>query len=278
MSNPQSSSRVRIFLAADLSTAEDRVERMLSRDPEAIRIAQSKPWEYDAHRNAAAQVLGISEKDVTKLQRQLGKEAAFSAQRGVGGDTMQGSLMKKGYTYTIEQCTDLIEAYHVKNPWIRGAYFPDIRKQMLRYRAIASTRGAIMFFDFERLDDETYRKGYSFLPQREVADNINEWGFTPLDDALVAGAWPGAAINLQVHDELLISCWPEDAYDIAVFLREQLEGEPIFFDKKPLVIPVTFKLGSTWACEYEWKQLPTEAEFRANAELAADFVRQRETA
>lgn len=267
--------RVRIFLAADLSVAESRVERMLSRDPEAIRIAQSKPWEYDEHTSAAADVFSVATKDVTKMQRYLGKKTGHAAQRGMGGDRMQGELLKDGYAYTIEQCNDFVRAYHAKNPWIEGAYFPDIRKQLLRYRALASTRGAIMFFDFERLDEETYRKAYSFLPQREVADNINEWGFAPLDDAFVAGRWPGAAINLQVHDELLISCWPEDAYEIAAFLERNLE-QPIFFDSKPLVIPVTFKLGSTWACEYEFKQLPLT--WIDQAQHCAELVRKREAA
>jgi DNA polymerase-1 len=257
----------RIFLVADLSIAEDRVERVLSRDPEAIRIAQTKPWEYDAHRAAAAQILGIAEAAVTPHQRFIGKRGGFAAQRGVGADRMQGELLKDGYTYTVDECAHIIAAYKAKNPWIEGAYFPDIRKQILRYRALASSRGAIMYFDYERLDEETYRRGYSFLPQREVADQINEQGFAPLDDAIVAGRWD-ARINLQVHDELLISCWPADAYDIAAFLRAQLE-RPLFLAGTALVIPVTFKVGSTWAAEYAWPRLPSRTEMTEAAYACA---------
>jgi DNA polymerase I len=258
----------RIFLAVDLSVAEDRVERMLSRVPEAIRIAQTRPHEFDAHRLSAAQVYGISERDVTKDQRLVGKTTAYAVQRGSGADTLQATFLKAGYTRTVEECATFIGAYKAKNPWIEGAYFPDIRKQILRYRAIASTRGAIMYFDFERLDDETYRKGYSFLPQREVADIINEQGFASLDDALLAGHYPGATINLQVHDELLISCYANQAYGIARFLRDNVE-RPIFLAGKPLIIPCTFKVGSSWECEHEFKQLPSREEFDAAAHAVA---------
>ena len=200
----------------------------------------------------------------------MGKTTAYAVQRGSGADTLQATFLKAGYTRTLEECQAFIGAYKVKNPWIEGAYFPDIRKQVLRYRAIASTRGTIMYFDYERLDDETYRRAYSFLPQREVADIINEQGYKPLDDMLLAGHYPGAAINLQVHDELVISCFPNQAYGIARFLRDSIE-QPIFLAGKPLVIPCTFKLGSSWECEHEFKALPERSEFDEAAQHVAEI-------
>jgi len=255
-----------VFLEVDLSRAEERVELMLGRDPRDIELARSR--DVDSYVNTAARIYGVAPKDVTKEQRYIAKRTRLAMFRGLAGARLSDELLKEGLVYTTDECSRWLMTGHAEHPAIEGRYFADVRKQVFRHRALANTWGRIIRFDDDRLSDELYRQAYSFLPQSEVADLMNQWGLVPLWRALQpqAGAlWKSdtiqfAKINAQIHDALLLSCHAEDTYDIAVFLRDSLE-RPRFYLGEPLTIPITFKLGSTWKGSVEFSRLPSRDDF-----------------
>lgn len=232
---------------------------MLSRDPKMRELARVRPDEMDVHSYNASQVFGVPQAAVTKEQRFFAKIVEHGAQRDMHGQTMSDGLLKMGIVRTADECERDISAYHARNPAVKEHYFSDVRKQVFRHRALANTWGRTILFDDLRLDDALYRQAYSFLPQSEVADILNQWGFVPLWRWLRAENTPVAFINAQVHDALLVSCRPQDAYNIATMLRNALE-RPRLYLNEPMTVWCEFGIGSTWKKSHEWKRLPSRNE------------------
>ena len=73
--------------------------------------------------------------------------------------------------------------------------------------------------------------------------------------------------NVQVHDSVVVSVPPEGAYDVAEFIRSNLEQPFVVTNGVELIPWVEFKMGINWAaserlgegCEY--KKLPSREEF-----------------
>ncbi len=248
-----------IFLEVDLSAAESRVVRMLSRDAKMRELARVRPDEMDVHSYNASQVFGVLQSAVTKDQRFFAKIVEHGAQRDMHGATMSDGLLKMGIVRTADECQRDIDAYHARNPAVKEHYFSDVRKQVFRHRALSNTWGRTILFDDLRLDDALYRQAYSFLPQSEVADILNQWGFVPLWRWLQGICMPQPHINAQVHDALLVSCGSYEAYDIAFFLAANLE-RPRLYLNEPMTIWCEFGIGSTWKKSHEWKRLPSREE------------------
>lgn len=245
----------------DLSRAEERVQLMLGRDPRDIEQARSHPDEFDSYKDTAAGIYGVPYEKVQKPQRQVGKFTTLAALRGLAGPRMSDELLKQGLVFTGDECTRWLSAYHARHPAIEHAYFPEVRKQVFRNRALANTWGRVIRFDDERLSDELYRQAYSFLPQSEVADLMNQWGLVPLWRAIRDNPLDAVAnINAQIHDALLISCQPEAAYGIALWLRNHLE-RPRLYLGEAMTVPLSYKLGSTWKGSVEFTRLPSRSDF-----------------
>ena len=260
-----------IFLEADLSQAEGREVLALTGDPEMVRLAQTKPWEFDMHVHNMAIVFETTVDALDTLKktnkaefdkkRYIGKKGVHGAQRDMGGARLAGELLKDGFVVSARQANGYLEAYHTANPAIR-AWFARVRETVTRDRMLTNSWGRRIDFTYDRLDDNVFRQAYSWQPQSEIADLMNQWGVIPVTRYCqqVLGRVP----NVQVHDSLLISCWPKEAYGLACCLRDHLE-RPRLINGTPLSIPVEYKLGRTWAGNIEFKRLPSEAEFTEKA-------------
>lgn len=284
-----------ILLSADLSQVEARVELMLaagtpefagtSIGAECVRLATAHPAEFDIHTYVAAVALGKSEADISDVapeggsepsDRQIGKTTGHGFMRGMGAQTMADGLLKMGYVVTPETCSARLARLAAKLPAIPDGFFLDVRRQIMRYRALASTWGGIWRCDGQRLDEHLYAIGYSYQPQRETVDLINQRGFLPLREAIrlrklnpIAGR-PAPRIHVHGHDSLLVSVHPDDAWTVASFLERVLGGTVRRYAAGELRVPVTYGLGATWKATHEFKRLPSKAEFRAAAWACAE--------
>jgi hypothetical protein len=91
----------------------------------------------------------------------------------------------------------------------------------------------------------------------EVADILNQWGFIPLDQFIERNNLK-SRINMQVHDEVLVSVTRDEAWDIARFLRDSIEREREY-DGINLKMPVTFAIERRYHTEeVEFKRLPDD--------------------
>jgi hypothetical protein len=276
-----------IIFSCDLSQVEARVELMLAAATpefagtdvakECIRLATAHPAEFDIHTWSAAVALGKSESEISDKpppdgsqpsDRQIGKTTMHGFMRGMGAQTMADSLLKSGYVVTPEMCELRLNKLAAKLPAIPDGYFPDIRRQLMRYRGLATTYGAIWRCDWFRLGEELYGKGYSYQPVRETVDLINQEGFLPLMNAInlrklnpVVGR-PTPVVHVHGHDSLTTSVHPEDAWQVASFIERTLGSCERRYAAGVLKVPVTYSLGSTWKSAVEFKRLDNQQKFR----------------
>jgi DNA polymerase I-like protein with 3'-5' exonuclease and polymerase domains len=234
-----------IFLECDLSQAESRVVYALSGSPRLIELACLGPDEYDDHVEVASNIFGTPTSEVTGEQRQIGKHTGHGAQRGLRGETMADRLLKHGYVRTPEECQRYLDCYHRDRP-------------------------GVQVYD-EQLNDALYRRAYSFLPQSEVADLLNQWGLRVAHHCcskpqVVPTDGHPSRVVATVYDSVLLSCCPCEAYSLARVLNDSLQRPRTYQGvggAVELTLPVEFKIGTTWKGSQEFKKLPSREEFEA---------------
>lgn len=251
-----------VFVRIDMSADEDRRVKMYTRQPRMVALANTKPWEYDAHTANAADIFSVSEADVTKKQRQMSKTIVHGTEGGMTPKTMSETLLKEGVIMSPKECGKLMKRFFDKNPEIEEHYFEYVKSTFIRDGRLVNTWGREIRFDSEyklgKLNDEIWKRLYRFLPQSECADNLNQNGFKP------AYWWMRVRLskspNLQVHDEVAASLPLEHAYEYAKYLVTLLE-QPRYYFGNELIVPAEVTVGMNWHEGYEWKKFPSEKEF-----------------
>jgi len=252
------------ILCVDLSQVESRIVYMLTRDPDLVREAQSMPWEHDMHTENARAIFKIPQNEpVTKAQRYLGKKAVHGGQRGMRGKMLSDQLLKEGKIITAEECDGMIDAYFEAKSAIRDVYFAETRMQVRQHRCLVNSWGRRIDWPYARFDDSLYQEAYSWLPQSEAADHMNQRGLAEFY-AILGKYRMRTTINAQVHDELVLNTTLEEGYWVAHKLQELLSHPMTFFGAE-LRVPVSVKIGRTWACEHEWDKFPSEKIFNEAA-------------
>ena len=255
-----------IFLSVDLSQAEDRVVKMLTRAPRLIKLARLKPWEWDAHVHSATIAFGKIDSEINKAERYIGKRGRHGANYDLHGRKFSDELLKEGYTFTEDECQAIINRLHGDAMEVKEVYHKETRKEIMRTRCLTNSWGFIIDFTYDRLNDDLYRRGYAFRPQSDIGMLMNLWGLAPLHRFLQQPCCRehtnGLAININIHmhDSLIISTPPEHAWEVAEFMRQRLE-RPLYYYGEPMTVWCEFGLGSTWEIEHEFKKLPTRKKF-----------------
>ena len=260
-----------IGVEVDLSQAEARIVYLaiykLTGDKDMLNKARLRPTEYDQHTEMAAKIFGFeleqykamkkTDPEQFKLYRYLGKTTVHAAQREQSGKGLSERLAKDGYFYAINECEGFIRAYRRAVPGLED-YFRDVRRRIMQDHYLLTDWGRILRFDYARLDDSLYRAGYSFDPQANVADHMNQKGLKPL------AAWfereQCGRINVHAHDALFFSVLPERAWDATKFLIDSLES-PFTYHGTSLCMPCEVKVGLSWKGTSSWGQLPEQSTF-----------------
>jgi len=247
------------LMKLDLSQVEGRIVYMLTRDPHLVAEAQSKPWEYNMHESNAKLIFKI--KEVNKDQYYLGKKAVHGAQRAMTGYRLSDELLKEGYVRTQDECDWMLLQYHTAKPAIQEIYFAETRQKVWNERSLTNSWGRTIKWRYERWDMELYKEAYSWMPQSEAAELLNQWGLIPTWNYIQEHKLK-SKICAQVHDELLIETNVQEAWYVAECFRWYIE-RPRDYSGNQLIVPVTLAVGKNWAGDYEWKKFPTKDEFGA---------------
>jgi uracil-DNA glycosylase family 4 len=257
-----------VFIKIDMSQIEDRIVKMWTQSPRLVELANLHPTVYDCHTHSASLIFTKSEKDVTYKERYLGKRTVHAAERGMAGKRLSEELLKDfDLIISPRVCQRYIDTF-MKEFWeIPEVYFRDIRERCMRDKMLKNNWGREWHCKYDRFDQDLYRRAYSFNPQSDAADWLNQWGFKPLAKLLNTLR---SRINLQVHDELIVSCPPEEAFGVAAFTVAMLEQPRYYFGNK-LVVPACVTVARHWKDDkYEFKKLPSRSRF----EEAVDVVYQ----
>lgn len=242
---------------------------MITGNQRLLERAWAKPEELDQHLETAAQVFKKPPKDITPEERYLGKKTNHAAWREMRGDKFSDELLKEaGLVVTKEEAQAWLDAYKDAFPEMLD-FFREVRLMILRDKKLVNSWGRYLTFEYDRLNDEVYRKGYSFHPQADCADWMNQRGLKPLwywlEEQNRREDFFGV-IHIQGHDSLFGSVKAANAWELISWLVGQLEQECLYkFSKweQPLVIPTTVKIGMSWKGKLEWKSLPSREEFEA---------------
>lgn len=263
-----------VLVSIDLSQIESRLCYMFAGGERLRTIANSDPAAVDMHTENASLIFGVPPEAVTKKQRDLGKRAVHGAQRGMQAKRLRETLILQGFEPPpLEECEAVLQAYHRAVPEL-ASWHRAVRIAMMRDRVLytpAPWRRALLL-PADKLDEETFRRGYSFLLQATAADIMNTRGLR-LGWELFHGPhapWRGrGALLLQVHDELLFSCVPPLVVPLIEAITAAL-GRPVYIapteggDAHPFYPRCTYKIGRAWGQMREWKAINPQ-EMRAHA-------------
>jgi len=254
----------KLLLEADLSQAEARAVAWYCGDDGYKNLFKQG---IDIHLDRALMILEVLEKfydyetfrgmyqDNNKLAKQFRQGAkavgVHATNYDVGPRTVISSLRHHGIYLNTRQEALLRANTHDRFPGIK-LYQSGVQQALRATRTLKTAKGMKRYF-YSKLDSNTFRRAYAFLPQCTVAEITN--------DGLVTMEQPirdlGGFVLMQVHDSVLIEV-PErhvqEAYDIMVkALTQPLEVYPFFGEADVMTIPVDVKVGTHWGELKEWK-------------------------
>jgi DNA polymerase I-like protein with 3'-5' exonuclease and polymerase domains len=256
------SPRPKIFLGCDLSSAEDRIVKVRTGSEKQIERARRPPYEWDEHKYAAGIVYRIPMDTVTKDQRYASKKFKHGVNYGEQEQRISDSFLQEGFIVTTEECAAAKAALLEADPEILD-YQRNIRRELMHSRKLRTAWGREIDYNYMRMDDDLYRKGYAWKPQSECNEVMVQWGLKPVS-SLFKDAPEMGRVNQDGHDSLLMSVDPVRAWDVAAFLQASLE-QPVEYDGVELVIPVEFSMGKNWNMQKEYKKLPKRKAFIEDA-------------
>lgn len=186
-----------------------------------------------------------------KQLRQAAKAVGVHATNyDIGSRTVIVSLRHHGIYLSTKQEATLRFNTHERFPGIR-LYQAGVQQALRANRTLRTAKGMKRYF-YSKLDNNTFRRAYAFLPQCTVAEITND-GIIAMEAAIRA---LDGFVLLQVHDSVLLEV-PERnlqaAYDIAVAaMTQSLEIYPFFGPSDVMTIPVDVKVGTHWGELTSW--------------------------
>lgn len=225
-----------IFLSADYSQIELRVLAHLSGDKNLINAFLQG---HDIHAETAARLFDVPLQGVTNEQRQVGKRINFSILYGL---TPYG--LSKDLDISFKDAKHYIEKYFDQYPqvlsWMESIV--EFTKQHSYTQTLWHRRRYVpaIYEKNKTLYEEARRVAINTVAQGTAAE-VMKLGMINLDQELKKHI-PGAALLLQIHDELLISVPQEQATCAEQLTKEVLES--VVDWQVPLV--VTTRTGYNW--------------------------------
>ena len=198
--------------------------------------------EFDIHKWAAAPIFHITENEVTKTQRDVGKISNHGGNYCAGPGVIMGLALKYGIDgIDYHMSKQIIAAKKALMPGL-VKWWKDVEKQLIATRALHMCLGRNRIF-FGRMDDNTViRDAVAFEPQSTIGDVTNIM-FASLYERLKPPAIP----ILQVHDECVVLT-PDSYVPEVIALMKEVSQIPLNLNKdlEPLIIPLEISVGKNW--------------------------------
>src|ERR1700741_295821 len=239
-------SRGYTFVEGDGGQAEARVVCMLAEDWNTLEEMERRDFKTnqfglkdDLHTKTAMLVLNRKFEEITEADRQdFGKKPRHAGNYDMGAARL--SLMAH---ISISLAQTALTRFHSESPEIRENFHFWVRSVVTNKRILESPHGRVRQF-FDRLNNETFKQAYSFVPQATVSDHIKFSTITPL-----VRKWeePSAYFLSESHDSALFEVRTEMVDEFCADFK-RFEETPISFAKgtfkrdRELVIPVEIKI------------------------------------
>lgn len=223
----------KVMIKGDLSQAEARIVAWLAQDDTLKAIFRSG---QSVHKMVASLIFGMKPEEVSKESKEykLAKNMVHASNYAVGVRTFANHVGVE-----VKEAEKVMREYEKLFPNIKGVFHAGVEAQLRKNRTLINPLGRKRVF-FERWGDELKRSAYSHIPQSTVADVINTC-WIALDEGLPSGA----EVLMQVHDELVLQCYPEQVDLAARMFKKEVEI-PLTINGDILVIPVELSVGPNW--------------------------------
>ena len=235
-----------VLLSADYSQVELRIFAAVTKDP---ALVQAFLDDSDIHSQTARRVFGLADDaPVTPDQRRQAKTINFAVIYGAGPFRVSAelgipqkdaSVLIKAYLSSYPGVREYIdktldkarECGYVQTLFGRRRYVPDLLSGNFQFRQAAEREAANM-------------------PIQGTAADIMKLAMIKVDHDLRESGIPASMI-LQVHDELLFECAPEDVGRLAALVRHAMETAY----EMDVKLGVEVKSGDNW-----WAVTPVSAD------------------
>ena len=226
----------KILLDADYSQIELRIMAHMSNDSNMIDAFVNNA---DIHTSTAAKVFHVDENMVTPSMRSFAKAVNFGIIYGIGAYSLS-----KDINVSVKEAKHYISEYFSRYPDVEKFIKDTVRKATAdgyvttlfgRRRNIPelSSSNRIIKASGERIAMNTPIQGTAADIIKKAMINV----FRKLKESV-----PDAHLILQVHDELIVECSPEDAEKAGKILHDEMENACKL--RVPLVADV--KEGHSW--------------------------------
>ncbi len=225
-----------VFVDADYSQIELRVLAHIAEDPlmqEAFRTGR------DIHTATASQVFGVPAEEVTPLQRRHAKAVNFGIVYGISEFSLSEDIGVSRW-----EAKEYIDSYLNRYAGVR-TYMREIVAQAKDQGYVTTMFGRRRYIPELKSSNYNIRQGAERIalntPIQGTAADLIKLAMVRVDRALQE-AGLGARLILQVHDELIVECPPEETEQVQAIVTGQMESVAAL--SVPLVAEA--KVGRTW--------------------------------
>lgn len=247
-----------IFVAPDLRQAEAMEVAWLANDTALIELYLNG---FDVHWHRAREVFGIPDdyteevyktnpdeqyqssilgkKQALEWFRRIGKTIVHAGNYKMGPRMLQTILIREEVYLPESTCKQLLHAFRRRSPLITQWQEKTI-EEIKATRTLTTPPPFSRKREFRgRRNDALYRSAVAFRPQSVVGEIMQEgtqrvWEATDKYEPLI-----------NVHDENVGQCRPEDLPTVLPILKESMEI-PHYPGGRELIIPCDFKIGPSW--------------------------------
>lgn len=225
-----------VFVDADYSQIELRVLAHIAEDPlmrEAFRTGQ------DIHTATASQVFGVPPEEVTPLQRRHAKAVNFGIVYGISEFSLSEDI-----GVSRHEAKAYMDSYLDRYAGVR-AYMREIVAEAKNRGFVTTMFGRRRYIPELKSSNFNIRQGAERIalntPIQGTAADLIKLAMVRVDRAL-REAGLQAKLILQVHDELIVECPPEETEQVRAIVTGQMESVAQL--SVPLVAEA--KVGRTW--------------------------------
>ncbi len=156
------------FVECDLSQAEARVDAVLAKDFDILKIFDSATG---IHRLTGSWVFGCEPNEIKKndLVDGVDRYHVSKTVRHAGERNMSPMRLMMMIAKEMRFCVEVLKKFHDNQPNIKHVFHAEIREQIQRDRLLVAPNGRRRDF-FGRINEETVNQGISQLPQSIVTD------------------------------------------------------------------------------------------------------------
>ena len=181
-----------IFVEADLSQAEARVDAVLAKDWDLLEQFDKPPG---VHKLAAGWLYDKDPNEIKKgsLEYQMGKTARHSAERNIGAKHLAISMH-----ISLEESSRILAKFHQKCPNITNIFHRDIKDFLSKNGYLRCPNGRRRDFFGRPGDIGTINEAISYIPQAVVSDQ-NKFSFIGIKEEM-----PQVRYLMESHDSSLV--------------------------------------------------------------------------